>query len=78
MNSDALYKLINNKRFIISGPCVIESESMVMRLAENIKKIAEELDLTYIFKASFDKANRTSIDSYRGQGLTKVSRYSIK
>lgn len=69
MNSDTLYKILNEKKFIISGPCVIESESMIMHLAENIKNITEELDFTYIFKASFDKANRTSVDSYRGPGL---------
>jgi 2-dehydro-3-deoxyphosphooctonate aldolase (KDO 8-P synthase) len=71
MNSANLYRLLKEKKFIISGPCVIENESMVMHLAENIKKITEELNLTYIFKASFDKANRTSVDSYRGPGLEK-------
>lgn len=69
MNSDTLYKTLKEKKFIISGPCVIENETMIMHLAENIKKITEEFGLTYIFKASFDKANRTSIDSYRGPGL---------
>ncbi len=71
MNSANLYTLLKEKKFIISGPCVIENESMIMHLAENIKKITEELNLTYIFKASFDKANRTSVDSYRGPGLEK-------
>jgi len=69
LNSNDLYTLLKKKKFILSGPCVIESESMIMHLAENIKKITEDLDFTYIFKASFDKANRTSIDSYRGPGL---------
>lgn len=69
MNSDELYKKLKEKKFIISGPCVIENESMIMYLAENIKKITEDLDFTYIFKASFDKANRTSLNSYRGPGL---------
>ena len=69
MKSEELYKKLKEKKFILSGPCVIESESMVMHLAENIKKITEELDFTYIFKASFDKANRTSLSSYRGPGL---------
>ena len=69
MNSEELYKKLQEKKFIISGPCVIENESMIMYLAENIKKMTEDLDFTYIFKASFDKANRTSLKSYRGPGL---------
>ncbi len=69
MNSEKLYKKLKEKKFIISGPCVIENESMIMHLAESIKKMTDELDFTYIFKASFDKANRTSLDSYRGPGL---------
>lgn len=69
MNNEELYQKLKEKKFILSGPCVIENEYMIMNLAENIKKITEELDFTYIFKASFDKANRTSINSYRGPGL---------
>ncbi|MEA2028079.1 MAG: 3-deoxy-8-phosphooctulonate synthase [Campylobacterota bacterium] len=69
MNSEVLYQELKAKKFIIAGPCVIENEDMVMELAQNIKKISEELGLTYIFKASFDKANRTSLSSYRGPGL---------
>lgn len=65
----SLYENIKNNTFLISGPCIIENESMVMNLAEKIAKIAEELKLTYVFKASFDKANRTSVDSYRGHGM---------
>ncbi len=57
-------------RFIlIAGPCVIESEEMVMGIAEKMKAIAIKFDLDYYFKASFDKANRTSIASYRGPGI---------
>lgn len=58
-----------SKLMLIAGPCVIESEENVMRIAETIKGIAERLDLDYYFKASFDKANRTSITSYRGPGI---------
>lgn len=54
---------------LIAGPCVIESEENVMLIADRIKGIAERLDLDYYFKASFDKANRTSISSYRGPGI---------
>ena len=58
-----------SKFTLIAGPCVIESEENVMNIAERIKGMAEKLDLDYYFKASFDKANRTSISSYRGPGI---------
>ncbi len=54
---------------LIAGPCVIESEELCMQVAKEVKKIAEELDLDYYFKASYDKANRTSINGYRGHGM---------
>mgnify|MGYP001114531042 CR=1 FL=1 len=54
---------------LIAGPCVIEDEDNVMLIAETVKGIAERLNLDYYFKASFDKANRTSISSYRGPGI---------
>ena len=60
-----------NKFTLIAGPCVIETEENVMLVADSIRKIAEELGLEYYFKASFDKANRTSIESYRGPGIEK-------
>ena len=59
----------NKMFFLIAGPCVIESEELVMQIAEEVKKITEELGIVYYFKASFDKANRTSINSFRGPGL---------
>lgn len=58
-----------SKFLLIAGPCVIESEEKVMLIAEKVQEIAERLDLDYFFKASFDKANRTSINSYRGPGI---------
>lgn len=58
-----------SKFLLIAGPCVIESEENVMLIAKKVKGIAERLDLDYYFKASFDKANRTSISSYRGPGI---------
>lgn len=54
---------------LIAGPCVIESEKLVMETAEAIKEITTKLNIPYIFKASFDKANRSSIHSFRGPGL---------
>jgi 2-dehydro-3-deoxyphosphooctonate aldolase (KDO 8-P synthase) len=55
--------------FLIAGPCVIESEEHAIRMAEIIKGVARSLNFSFIFKASYDKANRTSIRSYRGPGL---------
>jgi 3-deoxy-D-arabino-heptulosonate 7-phosphate (DAHP) synthase len=60
-----------NRPFLIAGPCVIESEQLVLETAASIAKIANSLSVHYIFKSSFDKANRTSITSYRGPGLEK-------
>jgi 2-dehydro-3-deoxyphosphooctonate aldolase (KDO 8-P synthase) len=57
--------------FLIAGPCVIEGESHAMSLAEQLGRITADLGVPYIFKASFDKANRSSISSYRGPGLKK-------
>jgi len=55
--------------FLIGGPCVIESQEHALFMAKEIKKICQEVGVTYIFKSSFDKANRSSISSYRGPGL---------
>ena len=54
---------------IIAGPCVIENEELTLSIAGRLQEIAQRLSLQLIFKASFDKANRTSVDSYRGPGL---------
>lgn len=54
---------------IIAGPCVIEEYSITLRIAETLKKITDKLGIPYIFKASYDKANRTSITSFRGPGI---------
>ena len=60
--------------FLIAGPCVIESEEHAMKMAEAIAKIAQSKNLPYIFKASYDKANRTSIKSFRGPGIEEGTR----
>ena len=57
------------KKILIAGPCSIEDGMMAMTLAFELSKLAEKYNFEYIFKASFDKANRTSIDSYRGLGM---------
>ena len=61
----------NGKIFLIAGPCVIESEDLVMEVAKKMKEITDKLGINYIFKASFDKANRSSISSFRGPGIDK-------
>lgn len=62
-------KILEEDMIVIAGPCVIESEDMIMQMAERLKDIADRLEIDYYFKASFDKANRTSISSYRGPGI---------
>ena len=64
----------SNPPFFILGPCVIESESLVFAVARRLKEIAEELGVHFVFKSSFDKANRTSISSFRGPGLREGMR----
>lgn len=54
---------------VIAGPCVIETEPLCLQIAEQLASMAERLGVAIVFKASFDKANRTSIDAYRGPGL---------
>src|SRR5690606_31014970 len=61
----------NAPLFVIAGPCVIESESLVLHTAERLAAIAGKLGMPLVFKSSFDKANRTSIDSFRGPGLAE-------
>ncbi len=60
--------------FLIAGPCVIESEPHARRMADAIQRIASDLRIPYIFKASYDKANRTSIHSFRGPGIEEGAR----
>ena len=55
----------------IAGPCVIESRAMAIDLAKRLTALSRELNVPYIFKASFDKANRTSVDAFRGPGIDK-------
>lgn len=66
------FEISNNEKFILlAGPCSIESEELVMEVAETMGELTEKLNIPYIFKSSFDKANRTSINSYRGLGIEK-------
>ncbi len=56
---------------LIGGPCVIESEDFTLKMAEEIRRICDRLEVSFIFKSSFDKANRTSINSFRGHSMDR-------
>jgi len=60
---------IDQPFFLISGPCVIESESLAMKSAETLKKVTDDLGINFIYKSSYDKANRSSTGSFRGLGV---------
>ena len=62
---------IEHPFFLVAGPCVIESEALALESASYLKKVCEELNINFIYKSSFDKANRTSSDSFRGLGIEK-------
>ena len=66
-----LYQKLIASPFIIAGPCVIESEEMLFEVAEELLRLQGIFNIPIIFKASFDKANRTSVHSYRGLGIEK-------
>ena len=65
--------LLGNRRPLVlfAGPCIIEKEGVVRRTAERLKKITQKLNIPFVFKTSYDKANRTSVKSFRGPGIKK-------
>src|SRR5271154_769608 len=67
-----------NPLFLIAGPCVIESEAHARKMAEKVAKIAADAGVPYIFKASYDKANRSSVKAFRGPGLKEGLRILAK
>lgn len=69
---------VGNPLFLIAGPCVIESESHARMMAERVAKIASDAAVPYIFKASYDKANRSSIQAFRGPGASEGLRILAK
>ena len=71
LSESAIWKSLNapNQLTLIAGPCVIEGEELCLRVAASLKRTCERLGIFYVFKASFDKANRTSSKSFRGPGL---------
>jgi 2-dehydro-3-deoxyphosphooctonate aldolase (KDO 8-P synthase) len=70
-NTAALWKSLTrpNRLFLLAGPCVIESEALCFKVAASMQKTCAKLGITYVFKASFDKANRTSGKAFRGPGI---------
>jgi 2-dehydro-3-deoxyphosphooctonate aldolase (KDO 8-P synthase) len=71
LNDAAIWKSLNSRRRLklIAGPCVVESEALCLEVADTLKRTCERLGIFYVFKASYDKANRTSAASFRGPGL---------
>ncbi|MFN7138445.1 MAG: 3-deoxy-8-phosphooctulonate synthase [Limisphaerales bacterium] len=71
LNDSQIWKSISSSKYLtlIAGPCVIESEKLTFTIAETLKKTSQKLGFNYIFKASFDKANRSSGSSFRGPGM---------
>jgi len=71
ISDQAFWKKLSQRRsfFLLAGPCVIESETLCLRIAESLKKVCDQRQILYVFKASYDKANRTSAGSFRGPGL---------
>lgn len=65
------FEIGGDKLTILAGPCVIETQDILEKTAEELKRITQKLDINFIFKSSYDKANRSSINSYRGPGLEK-------
>lgn len=65
------FEIGSDKLTILAGPCAIESKDILFTVAEALKKLTQELGINYVFKSSFDKANRSSINSFRGPGLEK-------
>ena len=69
--ADSIWKTLANpnRLVLIAGPCVVENERLCLRVAATLCKVCRQLGITYVFKASYDKANRTSAKSFRGPGL---------
>ena len=65
------FEIGGNKLTILAGPCAIENKAIADETACGLKEICQELGINYVFKSSFDKANRSSITSFRGPGMEK-------
>ncbi|RQD76148.1 MAG: 3-deoxy-8-phosphooctulonate synthase [Halanaerobium sp. MSAO_Bac5] len=71
LNDEIIFGDSKSPFVLLAGPCAIEEEERVFKIAEGIKEITSKLGIPYVFKSSFDKANRSSIESYRGPGIDK-------
>ena len=73
MNTNSVWKSLGNRErlFLIAGPCVVESEKLCLQVAERLREACTKAGVCYVFKASYDKANRTSAKSFRGPGMDK-------
>lgn len=69
LTPEALYAELTARRFVLAGPCVLESFELALETAHAVREAAEAAGLFAVFKSSFDKANRTSLDSFRGPGM---------
>ncbi len=78
MNLNELFEKSKKELFFILGPCVLESLDLALHVGEYLAKLKEELGISIVFKSSFDKANRSSIESFRGPGLTKGIQWLFK
>ena len=65
------FEIGGDKLTVLAGPCAIESKDILFKTAEYLKKLTAELDINFVFKSSYDKANRSSLKSYRGLGMEK-------
>lgn len=78
MNLTCFNKSASDNFFLLAGPCVIEGEDMALRIAERVVRITERLDIPYIFKGSYRKANRSKLDSFTGIGDEKALKILAK
>lgn len=80
LNDNAIWKSLSASRkfFLIAGPCVVENEKLCLQVADILQTTCKKLGVTYVFKASFDKANRTSARSFRGPGMVAGLRVLAK
>src|SRR6201985_3644232 len=73
-----LFDQMRQKPFFILGPCVMENQELLYAVAEKVAEAGQKFDVPVVFKSSFDKANRTSIHSYRGPGIEKGMEMLLK
>ena len=72
------FEIGGNKLTVFAGPCAIESYDCMLRVAEKLKEVTQKLGINYVFKASYDKANRSTLNAYRGLGIDKGLEYLLR